>query len=162
MVYRVSYVLNINSSIIIQDPVRTLARFMSGHHGQILPGRITNDLSEPYGNLGKILVWSVWLNLAFKTSHELDKILVQLFCLSICRLAWICHNLAIIFERLWSDHFRQILACWNLFRLDKILPCFLERIYLDQILPGTLEELGVNLVKILANQNFARQSWLFI
>ena len=26
----------------------------------------------------------------------------------------------------------------------------------------TLEELGVNLVKILANQNLARQSWLFI
>ena len=50
---------------------------------------------------------------------------------------------------------RSILACWNLFRLDKILPCFLERIYLDQILPGTLEELGVNLGKILANQNLA-------
>ena len=52
---------------------------------------------------------------------------------------------------------RSILACWSLFRLDNILPCFLERIYLDQILPGTLEELGVNLGKILA-----RQSWLFI
>ena len=51
---------------------------------------------------------------------------------------------------------------WNLFRLDKILPCLLERIYLDQILPGTSEELGVNLGKILANQNLARQSWLFI
>ena len=38
----------------------------------------------------------------------------------------------------------------------------LERIYLDQILSGTLEELGVNLVNILANQNLARQSWLFI
>ena len=73
------HILNINSCIIIQDPVRTLARFMSGHHGKILPGRITNDLSEPYGNLGKILVWSVWPNLAFKTSHKLDKILVQFF-----------------------------------------------------------------------------------
>ena len=57
---------------------------------------------------------------------------------------------------------RSILACWKLFRLGKILPCFLERIYLDQILSGTLEELGVNLVNILANQNLARQSWLFI
>ena len=69
-----SHILNINYCIIIQDPVRTLARFMSGHHGQILPGRITNDLSEPCGNLGKILVGSPWPNLAFKTSHELDKI----------------------------------------------------------------------------------------
>ena len=51
---------------------------------------------------------------------------------------------------------RSILACWNLFRLDKILPCFLEIIYRDQILPGTLEELGVNLGKILANQILAR------
>ena len=38
----------------------------------------------------------------------------------------------------------------------------MARLYLDQILPGTLEELGVNLGKILANQNLARQSWLFI
>ena len=54
-------ILNINtkeSYIINQDPVGTLARFRSGHHGQILPGSITNDLSEPYGNLGKILVRS--------------------------------------------------------------------------------------------------------
>ena len=57
---------------------------------------------------------------------------------------------------------RSILLCWNLFRLDKILPCFLERIYLNQILPGTLEELGVNLGKIIANRNLARLSWLFI
>ena len=47
-------------------------------------------------------------------------------------------------------------------KLDKILPCFLARLYLDQILSGTLEELGVNLGKILANKNLARQSWLFI
>ena len=50
----------------------------------------------------------------------------------------------------------------NLFRLGKIFPCFLARLYLDQILSGTLEELGVNLGKILANKNLARQSWLFI
>ena len=56
----------------------------------------------------------------------------------------------------------QILECWNLFRLDKILPRFLARLHLDQILPGTLEELGVNLGKILAIQNLARQSGLFI
>ena len=85
---------------------------------QILHGSITIDLSEPHGNLGKILVRSLWPNLTFKTSHEL-KILVQFSCLS-------------------------------LFRLDKILPCFLARLYLDQILPGTSEELGVNLGKILA------------
>ena len=60
------------------------------------------------------------------------------------------------------SHFCQILACWNLFRRDKILPCFLARLYLDQILSGTLEELGVNRGKILANQNLARQSWVFI
>ena len=52
--------------------------------------------------------------------------------------------------------------CWNLFRLDKILPCFLARLYRNQILPGTLEELGVNLGKILANQNLTRQSWVFV
>ena len=33
------------SYIINQDPVRTLARFWSGHHGQIFHGSITNDLS---------------------------------------------------------------------------------------------------------------------
>ena len=43
-----------------------------------------------------------------------------------------------------------------------ILPCFLARLYLDQILSGTLEELCVNLGKIPANKNLARQSWLFI
>ena len=67
------HILNINSCIIIQDPVRALTRFMSGQHGQILPGRIINDLSEPYGNLGKILVWSVWPNLTFKTSYNLTR-----------------------------------------------------------------------------------------
>ena len=46
--------------IINQDPVRTLATFRSGHHGSI-----TNDLSEPYSNLGKILVRSPWPNLAW-------------------------------------------------------------------------------------------------
>ena len=51
------------SCILKQDPVRTLARFRSGHHGRILPGSITSDLSERYGNLGKILVSSPWPNL---------------------------------------------------------------------------------------------------
>ena len=67
--------------IINQDPVRTLAIFRLSHHGQILCGSITNDLSEPYGDLGKILVRSR-PNLTFKTSHELDKILVQFSCLT--------------------------------------------------------------------------------
>ena len=39
---------------------------------------------------------------------------------------------------------------------------FLGKNISNQILPGTLEELGVNLGKILANQNLARQSWIFI
>ena len=48
------------SCITNQDPVMIiLARFWSGHHGQILPGSMTSDLSEPYGNLGKILVRSL-------------------------------------------------------------------------------------------------------
>ena len=67
-----------------------LARFWSGDYGQILPGSITSDLSEPYGNsgcvtkaksclvaslasdlsepygnLGKIMVRSPWPNLAW-------------------------------------------------------------------------------------------------
>ena len=46
------------SYIINQDPVGTLARFRSGYHGQIFHGSITNDLSESYNNLGKILVRS--------------------------------------------------------------------------------------------------------
>ena len=72
-----------------QNVMVILARFWSGHYGQILPGSITNELSEPCGNLGKILVRSLWPNLTFKTSHELDKVLVQFSCLSlsICRLA---------------------------------------------------------------------------
>ena len=77
------------SLVTCQNLMVTLAIFWSGHHGQILHGSITSDLSEPYGNLGKILVRSLWPNLTFKTSHELDKILVQFSCLSlsICRLA---------------------------------------------------------------------------
>ena len=124
------------SLVTCQNLMIILARFWSGHHGQILRGSITSDLSEPYdnlgkimvrspwpnlvltsdlsepygnlgkilvrshgsitsdlsepyGNLGKILVRSLWPNLTFKTSHELDKILVQFSCLSlsICRLA---------------------------------------------------------------------------
>ena len=42
-----------------------LARFCLCHQGQILPGSITSDLSEPYGNLGKILVGSPRPNLAW-------------------------------------------------------------------------------------------------
>ena len=53
------------SCIINHDPVRTLAILMSGNHGLILHGSITNKLSEPYGNLGKILVELLWPNLAW-------------------------------------------------------------------------------------------------
>ena len=56
-------ILNINSCFINQDLVRTLIRFGSGHHGQILHGSITSDLSECYGNLVKIQVGSPWPNL---------------------------------------------------------------------------------------------------
>ena len=49
-----------------QNLMIILARFWSGHHGQILPGSITSDLSQPpYNNLGKILVRSLWPNLAW-------------------------------------------------------------------------------------------------
>ena len=41
-----------------QNLMVILAIFWSGYHCQILPGSITSDLSEPYGNLGKILVGS--------------------------------------------------------------------------------------------------------
>ena len=34
-----------------QNLMVILARFWSGHHGQILHGSITSDLPEPYGNL---------------------------------------------------------------------------------------------------------------
>ena len=49
----------------LSEPYDNLGKFWSRHHGQILPGSITNDLSEPYGNLGKILVRSPWPNLAW-------------------------------------------------------------------------------------------------
>ena len=48
-----------------QNLMVILARFWSGDYGQILPGSITSDLSEPYGNLGKILVVSPRPNLAW-------------------------------------------------------------------------------------------------
>ena len=48
-----------------QNLMVILARFLLGHHGQILPGSITSDLSEPYDNLGKILVGPPWPNLAW-------------------------------------------------------------------------------------------------
>ena len=44
------------SLVTCQNLMVILARFWSGHYGQILHGSITSDLSEPYGNLGKILV----------------------------------------------------------------------------------------------------------
>ena len=53
------------SLVTCQNLMVILARFRSGHHGQILRGSITSDLSEPYGNLGKILVRSPWPNLAW-------------------------------------------------------------------------------------------------
>ena len=71
-------ILMVASLMTCQNLIVILARFWAGHHGQILHGSITNDLSEPYGNLGKIL----WPNRTFKTSHELDKILVQFSSLS--------------------------------------------------------------------------------
>ena len=60
-----------------------LARFWSGHHGQILHGSITTDLSEPYGNLGKILV-SITSDLS-EPCGTLGKILVRL---SLPNLEW--------------------------------------------------------------------------
>ena len=49
-------ILNINTRIMHYKPrlVRTLARFRLGERGPSLHGGITNDLSEPYGNLSKI------------------------------------------------------------------------------------------------------------
>ena len=43
---------------IINDLSVILARFWSGYQGYVLHGNISNDLSEPYGNLGNILVGS--------------------------------------------------------------------------------------------------------
>ena len=62
----------------LSEPYGNLGKILVGSPWQkILPGSITRDSSEPYGNLGKIPVRSLWPNLTFKTSHELDKILVQ-------------------------------------------------------------------------------------
>ena len=55
----------LRGSITCRNLMVILARFRSGHHGQILPGSITSDLSEPYGNLGKIEVSSPWPNLTW-------------------------------------------------------------------------------------------------
>ena len=49
----------------LSEPYGNLARFWSNHHGQILRGSITSDLSERCGNLGRILVRSPWPNLAW-------------------------------------------------------------------------------------------------
>ena len=71
------------SLVTCQNLIIILARFWSGHHGQILPGSITSNLSEPYGNLGKILVGSPWPNLGSITNDlsepydNLGKILVS-------------------------------------------------------------------------------------
>ena len=53
------------SLVTYQNLMIILARLWLGHHGQILPGSITSDLSEPYDNLGKILVGPPWPNLAW-------------------------------------------------------------------------------------------------
>ena len=39
------------SLVTCQNLMVILARFISGHHGQILQGGITNDLSEHYGKV---------------------------------------------------------------------------------------------------------------
>ena len=78
------------SLVIYQYLMIILARFWSGHHGQILHGSITNDLSEPYDNLGKILVRSPWPN----------RMVASLV---------IYQYLMIILARFWSGHHGQIL-----------------------------------------------------
>ena len=49
----------------LSEPYGNLSKILVNHHGQILCGSITSDLLEPYGNLGKILVRSPWPNLAW-------------------------------------------------------------------------------------------------
>ena len=110
---RMKSIIRVETTISKETITGNLGKILVSYYGQILPGSITNDLSQPYGNLGKILVgqiWhssitsdlsepydnlgkilvqSLWPNRTFKTSHELDKVLVQFSCLSlsICRLA---------------------------------------------------------------------------
>ena len=62
-----------------QNLIVILARLSwSSQHGQIFHGSITSDLSEPYGNLGKILVRSAKSNELSEPYSNLGKILVEL------------------------------------------------------------------------------------
>ena len=63
----------IASLVTYQNLMEILARSWSGHHGQILRGSITSDLSEPYGNLGKILVRSPWPILTDSITSDLSE-----------------------------------------------------------------------------------------
>ena len=79
------------SLVTCQNLMVILARFWSGHHGQILHGSITSDLSQPYGNLGKILV----------------RVTMAKSCLVVSLVT--CQNLMVILARFWSGHHGQIL-----------------------------------------------------
>ena len=66
------------SLVTCQNLMVILARFWSGHYGQILHGSITSDLSENDGNLGKIQVGSPWPNRDLSEPYgNLGKILVR-------------------------------------------------------------------------------------
>ena len=65
----------VSSSVTYQNLMVILAKFWSGHYGQILPLRLPMNLTRFWSNS---LVWAF----------------------VICRLAWICHNLAIMFWKI--------------------------------------------------------------
>ena len=117
------------SLVTCQNLMIILARFWSGHHGQILRGSITSDLPEPYGNLGKILVRSLWPNSCMVKPFRLDKILpfswqnlnlvrylgrIRCEPWNLARQSWLviqdtCKILGNIFSRVWKAVELQLL-----------------------------------------------------
>ena len=89
-----------------------LARFWSGHHGQILPGSITSDLPEPYGNLGKILVSLPLPNLTFKSLKDYGQITLAKFLHAgtssdltrFCHVSWQDHILIKSCQVTWKNY----------------------------------------------------------
>ena len=82
-----------------------LARFWSGHHGQILLGSTTSDLSEPYGNL----------------VQDSGQVTMAKSCLVAPLVT--CQNRMVILARFWSGHYGQILPLRLPMNLTRFCVC---------------------------------------
>ena len=97
---------------------------------------LTNDLSEPYSNLGKILVRSLWLNLTNNLSEpygNLGKILVRLVWLNLTNnLSELYGNLGKILVRSLCVYYVKSVNMSRSFMCLYICMCTMLRVLICQ------------------------------